>query len=133
MNQVYPKLSTRQYSSGHSKKSGGSGGALLAVGALVLTGGATLAYAKYDSDFKKTLIQYIPFLEPALRDGSSSSGNIVSEYYKSAKKSLFDVITGTSKSKDTITSKSGEILDKTPELQEYKGKIEKVAFCMCVF
>lgn len=119
---MYPKLSRRTYSSDHSKKSGGSGGALLAVGALVLTGGATLAYAKYDADFKKTLIQYIPFLEPVLKD-SQSPGNIVSEYYKSTKKSLFDLITGKSKSTDTLRGKSGEILEQTPELQEYKGKI----------
>lgn len=123
-NQLYPKLNSRQYSSGHSKKSSGSGGALLAVGALVLTGGATLAYAKYDQDFKKTLLQYIPFLEPVLKDErqKEASGNIVSQYYKSAKNSIFNLITGT-QSTDTIKSTSGDLTEKPLKLQEYKGKV----------
>lgn len=127
---MYPKLITRQYSSGHSKKGGGGGGVLLLTGALVLTGGATLAYAKYDQDFKKTLIQYIPILEPVLKDGDSS-GNILSEYYKSTKKSVFDLFTG--KSASSGISKSGETKEKIPpEFQEYKGKFSKSICCICV-
>lgn len=124
MNQVYPNLCVRQYSSDHSKKSSGSGsGTLLAVGALVLTGGATLAYAKYDTEFRKTLIHYIPFLEPILQD-SPASGNIVSEYYKNVKSSLFDLFTGSSKdSSETIKSKGGAIIEKLPEPQQYKGEL----------
>lgn len=79
-----------------------------------------MAYAKYDQDFKKTLIHYIPFIEPILED-SSSSGNIVSEYYKNAKSSLFGLFTG-SKDSETFKSKSGAIIEKTPEPQQYKGK-----------
>lgn len=124
-NQVYPNLITRQYSD-HSKKSGGgSGGILFAVGALALTGGATLAYAKYDSDFRKTLIQYVPFTESLLKE---SSGNILSEYYNSIKTSLFNLITGkqdTTKSVETLAlPKISKSIEK-PEVQEYKGK------CLC--
>lgn len=67
-NQVYPNLCVRQYSSDHSKKSSGSGsGALLAVGALVLTGGATLAYAKYDAVLEKHLSIIFPLLSQYLK------------------------------------------------------------------
>lgn len=119
-NQVNSNISSRQYSSERSTKSSG-GGALLAVGALVLTGGATLAYAKYDPDFRKTLIHYIPFIEPLLKD-NQSSGNIISEYYKSAKTSLFDLFTGKSGKSDTIVTSTGQRIEKS-EPQEYKGKL----------
>lgn len=131
---MHSKLSARQYSSDHSKKSSGGSGGLLAVGALVLTGGATLAYAKYDPDFKKSLINYIPFLEPILKD-SNASGNIVSEYYKSIKTSIFDLFTGGSQKQLELIKprNSGEIITKAPEQQEYKGKFKYVLFCLRIF
>lgn len=131
---MHTNLSARQYSSDHSKKSSSGSGGLLAVGALVLTGGATLAYAKYDPDFKKSLINYVPFLEPILQD-SDSSGNIVSEYYKSIKTSIFDLFTGGSQKQPEIVKprKTGEIITKAPEIQEYKGEFNHVLFCLRFF
>lgn len=120
-NHVYFNSFTRQYSSKYSKRSGGGGRAFFAVGALVLTGGATMAYAKYDPNFRKTLIHYIPITESFLTKGESS-GNI-SDFYGNVKSLLFELVTGKStKSTDKLVTKSGHVLEKPPEPQEYKGK-----------
>ncbi|CAH1121749.1 unnamed protein product [Ceutorhynchus assimilis] len=66
---VNASYGVRQYSKGQEnyEKSGGAGGKLIfALGALTLAGGVTLAYAKYDSDFRKTLTSYVPFVNPVL-------------------------------------------------------------------
>lgn len=110
-------MSSRYYSSTHSKKSGGAGRAVIAVGTIILAGGATLAYAKYDPDFKKILIQYIPFTEPLLKD-DQASGKIFSDSYKNLKTYLFESLMG----KSTQSGSPGQIIEQSLQPQEYKGK-----------
>ncbi|XP_074027023.1 MICOS complex subunit Mic60 isoform X1 [Leptinotarsa decemlineata] len=101
-----------------STKSGGRG-VLLAVGALAFTGGATLVYAKYDPDFRKTLTQNAPFTDSIIKTvfQEGNSGNIISAYYKSVKVSLLGLITGGEKT----TSKDGRIVQVIQEPTEYKA------------
>ncbi|WP_407807982.1 mitofilin family membrane protein, partial [Staphylococcus aureus] len=44
------------------KKHRGSG-AIYTLGALALVGGATIGYAKYDPEFRKTLVEYVPYTD----------------------------------------------------------------------
>ncbi|XP_066147249.1 MICOS complex subunit Mic60 isoform X2 [Euwallacea fornicatus] len=95
------------------EKSGGGGGKLLlTLGALTLAGGATLAYAKYDENFKKTLTTYLPFTEPVLESIDMLSPSILYENTKKSLKSTFssDVQNGLTAGKPAV-----------PEPKEYKA------------
>lgn len=99
---VISSTGTRQYSNkpicppGQSNKhqeSGGGGGGkfFLTLGALTLAGGATLVYAKYDPDFRKTLTTYVPFTEPILTTMDDLSP---AKLYDNAKNSLMSTFGG---------------------------------------
>ncbi|XP_066253018.1 MICOS complex subunit Mic60 isoform X2 [Euwallacea similis] len=94
------------------EESGGRGGKLLlTLGALTLAGGATLAYAKYDENFKKTLTTYLPFTEPVLESIDILSPSVLYENTKKSLMSTFssDVQTGLPAGKQVI-----------PDPKEYK-------------
>ncbi|CAG9855002.1 unnamed protein product [Phyllotreta striolata] len=86
-------VSCRNYSSEAHTGGGGGRKVLLAIGALVATGGATLAYAKHDSDFRKTLTGVAPFTDDLIsllwRENSQNSNIVVSSY-----NSIKDLVTG---------------------------------------
>ncbi|KAG5895708.1 hypothetical protein JTB14_021401 [Gonioctena quinquepunctata] len=109
----------RSYSQKHDPKKTGGGGVLIALGALVFTGGATLVYAKYDPDFRKTLAQYAPFTDSLIKTAwqEESSGNIIGIYYKSLKSSIVGLISGSDRTKD------GRIVEKLEEPTEYKAPL----------
>lgn len=92
---------------------GGSGGKFfLTLGAIALAGGATLGYAKYDSDFRKSLTTYVPYTETILE---TMDNNSISSLYNSAKKSILTVFVGEEKA---VATKK----DIIPEPKEYKGR-----------
>lgn len=107
--------SVRKYSSQY-KDSRSGGGLWAALGALVLTGGATLAYAKYDSDFRKTLTTYAPFTNDIIKIvwSEDGSGNLIVDSYNSAKSSVSQLISGDQ-------SKVKVEVPKLPE--QYKGTV----------
>ncbi|XP_028130675.1 MICOS complex subunit Mic60 isoform X4 [Diabrotica virgifera virgifera] len=121
--------SGRSYSQGskHSEQGGGGGGKgfFLTVGALITAGGATLAYAKYDPDFRKTLVGFVPFTDDVIKtiwqedNLYSSNSNILSSYYESSKKAIFDLFTG----KPTTESKyiSSKEISELPSSEVYKA------------
>ncbi|CAH1114045.1 unnamed protein product [Psylliodes chrysocephalus] len=89
-NNCYTIISSRQYSQSSDSQSGGSGGRklLLAVGALVAAGGATLAYAKHDNDFRKTLTGVAPFTDDfisVLWQEKSTGNNVLVTSYQNVK------------------------------------------------
>ncbi|XP_076265230.1 inner membrane mitochondrial protein mitofilin isoform X2 [Rhynchophorus ferrugineus] len=91
---------------------GGSGGKFfLTLGAIALAGGATLGYAKYDSDFRKTLTTYVPYTDTILE---TLDNNSISSLYDSTKKSILSVFVGDDK---PVAAKK-EII---PEPKEYKA------------
>ncbi|XP_044267340.1 MICOS complex subunit Mic60 isoform X1 [Tribolium madens] len=49
------------------RKDKSSSGALYTLGALALVGGATIGYAKYDPDFRKTLVEYVPWTDDIIK------------------------------------------------------------------
>ncbi|RZC39111.1 mitochondrial inner membrane protein [Asbolus verrucosus] len=76
------------------KKDKGSG-AIYTLGALALVGGATIGYAKYDPDFRKTLVEYVPFADGVIKfvfQEEQSILNSVGNMYEDLKKSLVKVI-----------------------------------------
>lgn len=86
-------------------------------GAITLVGGATLGYAKYDPQFRKTLVEFVPFTDSAIKfiflEGNSATG-LVSGFYEDLKKSLFG-----------STIEEGKKPEKKPivkEIAPYKGK-----------
>ncbi|XP_050310074.1 MICOS complex subunit Mic60-like isoform X2 [Anthonomus grandis grandis] len=101
--------------SGPKKHEGGDGGGggkfLLTLGALTLAGGATLAYAKYDKDFRNTLVSYAPFTESIL---DSMDGLSPGTLYDDAKKSILSGFGGNQKNLP-----GGQ--DAIPEPKEYKA------------
>lgn len=78
-----------------------------------MAGGATLAYAKYDADFRKTLTTYLPFTEPVLDSVDSLSPAAL---YETAKTSILSSFSGGDQ-KHLPGSQ-----DPIPEPKEYKGK-----------
>ncbi|KAL1490933.1 hypothetical protein ABEB36_011602 [Hypothenemus hampei] len=95
-------------------ESGGGGGGklLLTLGALTLAGGATLVYAKYDSEFRKVLTTYAPFTESVLTSLDNLSPSTL---YSDAKKSVLNTFGG-----ETNKALPRGDLD-TPEPKEYKA------------
>ncbi|XP_030768295.1 MICOS complex subunit Mic60-like isoform X2 [Sitophilus oryzae] len=115
-------VTVRQYSDksicppGQSPKSkgdeGGSGGKfLLTLGAIALAGGATLAYAKYDENFRKTLTTYVPFTGTILDTLDNKS---LSDLYSDTKKSVLGSIVG----EDKVEKRKKDII---PPPKEYKA------------
>lgn len=84
-------------------------------GALTLAGGATLVYAKYDPDFRKTLTTYVPFTEPILTTMDDLSP---AKLYDNAKNSLMSTFGGDGQ-------KSLGDKPSIPPPKEYKGIYEK--------
>lgn len=76
-----------------------------------MAGGATLAYAKYDPEFKKSLVTYVPFTEPIL---DSMDNYTPSALYDGAKKAILGALAGEDKH---LPNQSDDI----PEPKEYKG------------
>ncbi|CAG9829577.1 unnamed protein product [Diabrotica balteata] len=111
--------SGRSYSQGSKQSEQGSGGGgkgfFLTVGALITAGGATLAYAKYDPDFRKTLVGFVPFTDDVIKtlwqEDNIQSSNILSSYYESSKNAIFDLFTGkpTKESKYISTKEISEL------------------------
>ncbi|XP_057664526.1 MICOS complex subunit Mic60 isoform X2 [Diorhabda carinulata] len=99
-------------------KSGRGGKFLLAVGAIITAGGATLAYAKYDPDFRKTLTGIVPFTDDVIRviwqEDNLYSSNLIAAYYDSIKKSVLGLFSGSKSSGDRMTKS-------LPEPTEYKA------------
>lgn len=81
------------------------------LGALTLAGGATLVYAKYDPDFRKTLTTYVPFTEPILTTLDDLSPL---KLYDNAKNSLLGTFGGDGQ-------KSLGDKPSIPPPKEYKG------------
>ncbi|KAJ8942754.1 hypothetical protein NQ314_009965 [Rhamnusium bicolor] len=77
----------------HSSK----GRTVVALGALAFAGGATLTYAKYDSDFRKTLTDYAPFTD-----------TLIKTFLKATILSL-------------LSGSKGKIVELPPEPSEYKA------------
>ncbi|XP_072378951.1 MICOS complex subunit Mic60 isoform X2 [Diabrotica undecimpunctata] len=117
--------SGRSYSQGSKQSEQGSGGGgkgfFLTVGALITAGGATLAYAKYDPDFRKTLVGFVPFTDDVIKtlwqEDNIQSSNILSSYYESSKKAIFDLFT----SKPTTESKYISTKEISELPSEYKA------------
>ncbi|XP_019771794.2 MICOS complex subunit Mic60 isoform X2 [Dendroctonus ponderosae] len=96
------------------RETGGGGGKFLfTIGAITLAGGATLAYAKYDADFRKTLTTYLPFTEPVLDSVDSLSPAAL---YESTKKSILSSFSGGDDTKQLPGNQ-----DPIPEPKEYKA------------
>lgn len=97
---------------------GGGGKLFLALGALVLAGGATIGYAKYDKDFRRTLTTYVPFTESILSalDKNNSFSEMLSGLYQNAKKSILGAV-----SKDGSGTVSTGKKQEIPEPKEYKA------------
>ncbi|ERL92768.1 hypothetical protein D910_10076 [Dendroctonus ponderosae] len=87
------------------------------VRAITLAGGATLAYAKYDADFRKTLTTYLPFTEPVLDSVDSLSPAAL---YESTKKSILSSFSGGDDTKQLPGNQ-----DPIPEPKEYKAGAPK--------
>lgn len=71
-----------------------------------------MGYAKYDSDFRKSLTTYVPYTETILE---TMDNNSISSLYNSAKKSILTVFVGEEKA---VATKK----DIIPEPKEYKGR-----------
>ncbi|XP_019771796.2 MICOS complex subunit Mic60 isoform X3 [Dendroctonus ponderosae] len=100
------------------RETGGGGGKFLfTIGAITLAGGATLAYAKYDADFRKTLTTYLPFTEPVLDSVDSLSPAAL---YESTKKSILSSFSGGDDTKQLPGNQ-----DPIPEPKEYKAGAPK--------
>lgn len=57
-----------------------------------MVGGATLGYAKYDPQFRKTLVEYVPFTDGVIKlifQEENGAIGVVSGFYEDLKKSLF--------------------------------------------
>ncbi|XP_018568221.1 MICOS complex subunit Mic60 isoform X2 [Anoplophora glabripennis] len=109
--------SVKTYSSHqHQTKKSGGGGTLLALSAFALAGGATLGYAKYDPDFRKVLVEYVPFTDTLIKIlfVEEGEGNILSNTYGNIKSTIIDLVSGGSR------SKTGRTVTPVPEPQEYK-------------
>ncbi|XP_018568213.1 MICOS complex subunit Mic60 isoform X1 [Anoplophora glabripennis] len=110
--------SVKTYSSHqHQTKKSGGGGTLLALSAFALAGGATLGYAKYDPDFRKVLVEYVPFTDTLIKIlfVEEGEGNILSNTYGNIKSTIIDLVSGGSR------SKTGRTVTPVPEPQEYKA------------
>jgi mitofilin len=76
------------------KKHRGSG-AIYTLGALALVGGATIGYAKYDPEFRKTLVEYVPYTDNVIRfvfQEDQSLLDSLSNVYEDVKKSLSGLV-----------------------------------------
>jgi hypothetical protein len=100
------------------KKHRGSG-AIYTLGALALVGGATIGYAKYDPEFRKTLVEYVPYTDNVIRfvfQEDQSLLDSLSNVYEDVKKSLSGLVgqvgQEAKKKKDAIIK----------EQKQYKGK-----------
>lgn len=101
-----PKRNYSQ-SSKETAESGGSGKILLAVGAIITAGGATLAYAKHDPDFRKTLSGIVPFTDDIIRvlwqEDNLYSTNLVGAYYNSIKKAVLGLFSSSTSPGDRLS------------------------------
>lgn len=97
------------------KKSGGGSGAIYTLGALVLAGGATIGYAKYDPDFRGTLVEYVPFTDTIIKfvfqEETSILGSL-SNVYEGGKRIIAKSMTSDDKKREAITQ----------DAKPYKGR-----------
>lgn len=99
-------LKQKRCSSSKSKSSGG-GGLFYTVGAVTLIGGATLAYAKYDPDFRKTLTDYAPVTDSIIKvlwQEEDTLANI-SKYFNDLSNSILSTV-GLGDKKSSIEPKT---------------------------
>lgn len=95
-------------------KSSGSG-VLYTFGAIALVGSATLGYAKYDPEFRKSLVEYVPFTDNIIKFIFQEDASTFSGLYEDLKKSWF----GSSIGEEQKSQKKPVV----KEISPYKGKI----------
>lgn len=87
-------------------------------GAITLVGGATLGYAKYDPQFRKTLVEYVPFTDNLIKfifQEEKSAVGVISGFYEDLKKSW----SGSSVEEDKKPKKKPVV----KEIPPYKGNV----------
>ncbi|XP_008198305.1 MICOS complex subunit Mic60 isoform X2 [Tribolium castaneum] len=102
------------------RKDKSSSGALYTLGALALVGGATIGYAKYDPDFRKTLGEYVPWTDDVIKFVFQEEHSLLdsaSGVYEDVKKSVSGLLTQEQRKKKE---------DVKLEQKQYKGGEAKV-------
>ncbi|XP_063929614.1 MICOS complex subunit Mic60 isoform X2 [Zophobas morio] len=105
------------------EKSGGGSTAIYTLGALALVGGATIGYAKYDPEFRKSLVEYVPWSDEVIKFVFQEDYNFLDALgraYDGVKKSLSESLT-----KDATTKKLETVAKK--EQKDYKAGEAKVS------